>query len=78
VDFLDVSVAELAEQVRSGKVAARELVTAALDRIERVDEDVHAFVAVDAEAALAEAHAIDDRVGAGEDPGPLAGIRISV
>jgi aspartyl-tRNA(Asn)/glutamyl-tRNA(Gln) amidotransferase subunit A len=78
MDFLDVSVEALAQQVRSGQVAARELVTAALERIERVDESVHAFVAVDAEAALAEARAIDDRVAAGEDVGPLAGIPLAV
>jgi aspartyl-tRNA(Asn)/glutamyl-tRNA(Gln) amidotransferase subunit A len=78
MDFLDVSVEALAEQVRNGEVAARELVTAALDRIERVDEAVHAFVAVDAEAALAEAHAIDERIAAGEDVGPLAGIPLAV
>jgi aspartyl-tRNA(Asn)/glutamyl-tRNA(Gln) amidotransferase subunit A len=78
VDFLDTPVGVLAEQVRAGSVAARELVTAALDRIERIDEEVHAFVAVDAEAALAEAHAIDERVAAGEDAGPLAGIPLAV
>lgn len=78
MDFLDTPVAELAEQVRTGTVGARELVTTALDRIERLDEEIHAFVAVDAEAALAEAHAIDERVAAGEDPGPLAGIPLAV
>ncbi|MCU1486122.1 MAG: hypothetical protein JWN67_2868 [Actinomycetia bacterium] len=78
MDFLDASVGALAEQVRAGEIAARELVTAALDRIERVDESIHAFVAVDAEAALAEAHAIDERIAAGEDPGPLAGIPLAV
>jgi aspartyl-tRNA(Asn)/glutamyl-tRNA(Gln) amidotransferase subunit A len=78
VDFRDVSVSALAEQVRAGEVAARELVHMALDRIEQVDDDIHAFVAVDAEAALAEAAAIDERVAAGEDPGPLAGIPLGV
>jgi aspartyl-tRNA(Asn)/glutamyl-tRNA(Gln) amidotransferase subunit A len=78
MDFLDHAVEDLARQVRSGEVAARELVQAALERIERVDEAVHAFVAVDAEAALADAHAIDERVAAGEDVGPLAGIPLAV
>jgi aspartyl-tRNA(Asn)/glutamyl-tRNA(Gln) amidotransferase subunit A len=59
-------------------VSARELVTAALARIDELDPRVNAFTAVDGEAALADAAALDDRIARGEEVGPLTGIPIGV
>lgn len=78
MDFRRVTVAALAEDVRTGKTAARELVQHALDRIDAVDESVNAFTAVDADAALAAARVVDERVAHGEDVGELAGIPLAV
>jgi aspartyl-tRNA(Asn)/glutamyl-tRNA(Gln) amidotransferase subunit A len=78
VDFRDVTVADLAEQVGAGALSARELVGAALERIDRLDDKLGAFVAVDGEGALVEAAAIDERIAHGEDVGPLAGIPLAV
>lgn len=78
MDFRRATVAALAEDVRAGRVAARELVQHALDRIDAVDDTVNAFVAVDADAALAAARAVDERVAHGEDVGELAGIPLAV
>src|SRR5579863_1212955 len=78
MDFRRVSVIALAEDVRSGRTGARELVTHALERIDALNGTVNAFVAVDDTAALEEAARIDEMVVAGSDPGPLAGIPIGV
>jgi aspartyl-tRNA(Asn)/glutamyl-tRNA(Gln) amidotransferase subunit A len=78
VDFRSTTVAEIAEQVAGRKLSAREVVAASLDRIDRYDAEIGAFVAVDAEAALAEAAAIDERIAAGDDVGPLAGVPLAV
>ena len=78
MDFRQTTVADLAEQVRTKQVSSRELTQAALDRIEALNPQVNAFVAVDGEAALRDAAAVDELVAAGEDPGPLAGIPIGV
>jgi amidase len=59
--------------VRGGELSARELVQAALDRIEAVDEDVNAFTLVDPEGALAAA----DGIHAGDDR-PFAGVPIAI
>jgi len=59
-------------------VAARELVTHALERIDALDARVNAFVAVDEDGALAAADRIDEAVAAGDDPGPLAGVPLAV
>lgn len=77
-DFRSTSVAELAESVRSKARSARELAQAALDRIEAVNGPINAFVAVDAERALADAAAIDERIAKGEDVGELAGVPLGV
>jgi aspartyl-tRNA(Asn)/glutamyl-tRNA(Gln) amidotransferase subunit A len=77
-DFRTTPLAELTRSVRAKEVSARELTQTALDRIEKFDPTYNAFVAVDAERALAEAGALDDRIAAGADPGPLAGIPLGV
>ena len=78
MDFCRDSMIELASEVRSGKLSAREVVGHALERIETLNPVVNAFVAVDGERALNEAAAVDAVVAAGRDPGPLAGIPFGV
>ncbi len=78
MDFRRTTVAALAADVAARRISARELVAVALARIEAVDPQVNAFVSVDADAALADALAIDERIAAGEAVGPLAGIPIGV
>lgn len=77
-DFRGTTVEEVVAQVRSGEVTARQQIETALAVIEARDDTVHAFVAVDGAAALAAAHAIDQRVAAGDDVGPLAGVPLAV
>jgi amidase len=70
---LECSAVEQAELVRSGELSARELVQASLERIERLNPTVNAFVALCPERGLAEAEAI----GPG-DARPLCGVPIGV
>ncbi|MEX2292201.1 MAG: amidase family protein [Acidimicrobiales bacterium] len=78
MDFRTTTVAALAQDVSNRNISARELTQAALDRIDAVNGEVNAFVAVDAKSALAEAAALDERIADGETVGPLAGIPIGV
>lgn len=78
MDFRRTTVAALAQDVSARRISARELVQVALDRIEAIDSSVNAFVAVDGDAAMADAAALDERIAAGEQVGPLAGIPIGV
>lgn len=68
-----LSLTEIADNVRSGKLRAVDVVQAALDRIDRLNDQVNAFVHVDAKGALQQAAEIDQQVANGIDPGPLAG-----
>jgi aspartyl-tRNA(Asn)/glutamyl-tRNA(Gln) amidotransferase subunit A len=72
------SAADLAGLVASGEVTAVEVAQAHLDRIAAVDEQVHAFLHVDSDGALAAAAEVDRRRAAGEPLGPLAGVPIAV
>jgi amidase len=64
---------ELAAMVHAGEVSARELVQAALDRIEERNGQLNAFVDLDPEGALAAA----DRVRPGDER-PFAGVPTAV
>lgn len=66
-------VAEIAEDVRSGAVSARELVDRSLQTIAAKSE-FKAIIATLDEAARARADLIDVMVSKGEDPGRLAGV----
>ncbi|HMK62121.1 MAG TPA: Asp-tRNA(Asn)/Glu-tRNA(Gln) amidotransferase subunit GatA, partial [Acidimicrobiales bacterium] len=68
----------LAARVRAGEVSAREVVTRHLQAIVHLDEELHAFLAVMGDEAGAAAHTVDERIAAGDDPGPLAGIPVAV
>jgi aspartyl-tRNA(Asn)/glutamyl-tRNA(Gln) amidotransferase subunit A len=78
MDFRHTTVADLAAEVSSRALSAREVVTAAVERIEALDPEIGAFVAVDGDAAVAEAESVDARLAAGEDVGPLAGVPVAV
>jgi aspartyl-tRNA(Asn)/glutamyl-tRNA(Gln) amidotransferase subunit A len=73
-DITRMTAAQIAHLIAGREVSAVEVATAHLDRIEAVDERVHAFLHVDREGALAAARAVD----AGEVSGPLAGVPIAV
>jgi aspartyl-tRNA(Asn)/glutamyl-tRNA(Gln) amidotransferase subunit A len=78
MDFRQEHLEDLADRVVRRELSARELTETALARIGTANDALGAFVAVDAEGALAQADAIDERIVAGEDVGPLAGIPIGV
>lgn len=78
MDFLTDSVQAIAARVNGGEQSAREVTEHAIVQIERLNPQINAFVAWDGDRALAQADAIDARVAAGENVGPLAGIPTGV
>ncbi len=77
-DFRSLTVEDLAGRIRSRELTAVAVTEAALERIERLNPILNAFVAVDADTARTQARAIDERLDAGDEVGPLAGIPIGV
>jgi aspartyl-tRNA(Asn)/glutamyl-tRNA(Gln) amidotransferase subunit A len=70
------TVAELATALRAGRVSSVELTRAYLQRIERHQGELNAFISVTAEAALAQAAEADERRAAGK-AGPITGVPIA-
>ncbi len=69
---------EIAASVAKGDVSAVEVAKAHLDQVAATDGDLHAFLHVDADAALATAADIDRSRAAGEPLGPLAGVPLAL
>lgn len=69
---------EATAAIKAGKITARNLVRATLDRVDAINPVINAFTLVTHERALAEADAVDAALLAAEDPGPLAGMTYSV
>ncbi|SDL68031.1 Asp-tRNA(Asn)/Glu-tRNA(Gln) amidotransferase subunit GatA [Tessaracoccus oleiagri] len=72
------SAAELGRLIAAREASSVEVTTAFLDRIDELNPTLNAFLHVDREGALAAARAIDERIAAGEQMGPLAGVPIGV
>ena len=70
--------AAVAEDVRNGRRTAAAVTEEALDRIAGLNGALNAFCEVRPAAARAAAQAIDERVAAGDYPGPLAGVPLAV
>jgi AtzE family amidohydrolase len=68
----------IATTVRRGGASARAITEAALARIAARNGELNCFTAVLADAARRDAAAVDARVAAGDDPGPLAGVPFAV
>jgi aspartyl-tRNA(Asn)/glutamyl-tRNA(Gln) amidotransferase subunit A len=94
MELCDLSAIEMTRLLRARKASAVELLDAALQRIAAVDgrpgtpepgeitaEDrqrVHAFITLTAERARTQAETVDQKLAAGEDPGLLAGVPVSI
>jgi len=73
-----LSAVEVLEKVKNQEVSAEEHLCSVLDRIERVDREIHAFVTVVEDDALKKAREIDRKVRKGENLGCLAGVPVAV
>ena len=94
MNAMDLSAREIASQVRSGQLKALDVAGASLARIRTVDgqpgtldgkvenpaeeKKVHAFIQVTEALALEQAREVDRKISQGEDPGPLAGVPVSI
>src|SRR5438270_11929395 len=73
-----LSVAEAASLIAAKRISPVELTRAYLDRIERLNGSLHAYVRVLHEEALMAARAAESEIAAGRYRGPLHGIPIEL
>ncbi|MDA2988332.1 MAG: Asp-tRNA(Asn)/Glu-tRNA(Gln) amidotransferase subunit GatA [Actinomycetota bacterium] len=77
-DLVRQDAATLASAMQAGEVSSAEITQACLDRIDAVDGEVHAFLYVDKDAALASARVVDEQRASCAQLGPLAGVPLAL
>jgi aspartyl-tRNA(Asn)/glutamyl-tRNA(Gln) amidotransferase subunit A len=77
-DLVRQNATDLVAALERGDTTSVEITRAHLDRIRHVDGDVHAFLHVDAEGALAAARDSDRRRADGTSASPLDGVPVTV
>lgn len=78
--LIDRTISEIITGLANGHFSARELTQAYLDRIEHLEPDLHAFLHVDANAALMQADDADQKRAAlpDEEHPPLLGVPLAI
>ncbi len=77
-DLWRLSATDLAARIRRREVSATEAARSALARLEAVNPKINAVIAYNPEETLAEAAAVDAAIARGEDPGPMAGVPVTI
>jgi aspartyl-tRNA(Asn)/glutamyl-tRNA(Gln) amidotransferase subunit A len=70
----ELSISELGASLRAGELTSTRLTEHTLGRIDAIDREIHSFILVTADRALADADRADAELAAGVDRGPLHGI----
>ncbi len=73
-----MSAVELAQSIREKKVTSLEATENFFERIDRLDSQLHSYLTLCRDQALADARAADEAVQRGSDLGPLHGVPISI
>ncbi len=73
-----LELAEASEAVQKKKISSLELTRACLERIERLNPELNAFITVTADSALDEARKAEAEIARGEWKGPLHGIPVAL
>jgi len=77
-DIIQLSATEIAAAVRQGSLSASTVMEAFLRRTAQLEPRLNSYAHFAPEAARQAAAAVDQRIARGEDPGPLAGVPVSV
>jgi len=77
-DLTTLPATELIRAIRAKEVSPVEVTEAALQRIDELDNTLHAFCELTADRARSQARSIADAIVHGDDVGPLAGIPLAV
>jgi aspartyl-tRNA(Asn)/glutamyl-tRNA(Gln) amidotransferase subunit A len=77
-DIADLTITALSPRIKSGEISPVELTNLFLDRIDRLNPVLNAYVTVLADSARAEARTAEEEIQRGKYRGPLHGIPISI
>lgn len=77
MDLTTASFKEVNDEVKSKKISVTEITRFFLDRIERLNPKLNAYIAIN-QSAMAQAQLIDDKIQKNESIGPLAGVAFGI
>lgn len=78
-ELTSMTAADLAQKIHARELSSEEVTQAHLDRIADIDGDIHAFLHVGADEALAAARQVDEQLDLGARPAsPLAGVPLAL
>ena len=78
MSLMSLTAVELGKKIKAKEVTVEATVREALDAVRAKEEQVHSFVTVDEEGALARAKEVQAQIDAGELTGPLAGVPVAI
>ena len=74
---LKISALEFVQQVQNGNISAEDFVAESIQRIQKIDGDLHAFLSVN-DDAIEQARTIDKKIKSGDKVGACFGMPISI
>lgn len=78
VSLNSLTITQIAKKLRDREISSVELTKAILNKIKKSDKEIHAFLNVAEDSALAQAKIIDEKIAAGENLSSLAGIPMAI
>jgi aspartyl-tRNA(Asn)/glutamyl-tRNA(Gln) amidotransferase subunit A len=72
------TISELAQRLRKGEISPVEVTRSCLERVERLNPSLNAFITIMAESSLAQAHTAEAEIRRGEWRGPLHGVPVAL
>ena len=77
MDLKKAGLKEVSDSVKSKKISAAEVTEFFLDRIEKLNPKLNAFITIN-KSALEEARKVDEKIQRKENVGPLAGVTFGI
>lgn len=78
MDILNHTAVELSEKIRQGEIKVAEAVEAVFAQIEEKESQLHCYVTLEKEKALARAEVVQKQIDSGSLTGPLAGVPFAI
>jgi aspartyl-tRNA(Asn)/glutamyl-tRNA(Gln) amidotransferase subunit A len=76
--ILELSASELVSKIRTQEITAEEYVNKCYERINEVEDKIHAFITLTENIALEKAQEIDSRISKNEKVGSLSGVAVAI
>lgn len=78
MSILELTALELGKKIKSREISPTEAAKAALDQMEALEPQIHAYVSMDREKTLKQAQLVQEKIQKGELTGPLVGVPMAV